>query len=141
MLRRSGFLIVFGLLAYPASKEGALKLVDRVKSIFKLAQGEYVAPEKLETIYQTCNLVNQILVDANSNSSFLVAIVVPDFDELRELFSKSEPGLLNLSDQNLCQLGNVKQIILNSLNRIAADNNLKGFEKVSHKENSYDLAT
>nr|CAH8870458.1 unnamed protein product [Trichobilharzia regenti] len=73
------------------SPEGALKLVDRVKSIFKLAQGEYVAPEKLETIYQTCNLVNQILVDANSNSSFLVAIVVPDFDELREFLSKSEP--------------------------------------------------
>nr|CAH8869542.1 unnamed protein product [Trichobilharzia regenti] len=123
------------------SPEGALKLVDRVKSIFKLAQGEYVAPEKLETIYQTCNLVNQILVDANSNSSFLVAIVVPDFDELRELFSKSEPGLLNLSDQNLCQLGNVKQIILNSLNRIAADNNLKGFEKLKRIELIHEAFT
>ncbi|VDQ11538.1 unnamed protein product [Trichobilharzia regenti] len=118
--------------------EGALKLVDRLKSIFKLAQGEYIAPEKVEAIYQTCNLINQILVDANSNSSFLVAIVVPDFDELREFLSKSEPGLLNLSDQDLCQLENVNQIILNALHQIAVDKKLKGFEKVSHIENSYD---
>nr|CAH8870494.1 unnamed protein product [Trichobilharzia regenti] len=112
------------------SPEGALKLVDRLKSIFKLAQGEYIAPEKVEAIYQTCNLINQILVDANSNSSFLVAIVVPDFDELREFLSKSEPGLLNLSDQDLCQLENVNQIILNALHQIAVDKKLKGFEKL-----------
>lgn len=45
---------------------GTLKIIDRRKHIFKLSQGEYIVPEKVETVYAKSQYVFQNFVYGES---------------------------------------------------------------------------
>lgn len=50
----------------PLPQNGTLKIIDRKKHIFKLAQGEYISPEKIENIYIRSEPVAQLYVHGDS---------------------------------------------------------------------------
>ena len=57
---------------------GQVNIIDRKKSIFKLAQGEFVAPEKIENVFETGScLIDQVYVYGNIWRESLVAVIVP----------------------------------------------------------------
>ena len=72
-------------MVYP---NGTIRIIDRSKNIFKLSQGEYLAPEKLENAYIQSPLVTQIMVYGNSYKNCAVAIVVPD-EQALETWAKA----------------------------------------------------
>lgn len=106
---------------------GALKIVDRKKHIFKLAQGEYIAPEKIENIYLSSPYVMQIFVHGESLKSCLVAIVVPD-GEVVKSWAKEQ----NIKEpwNKLCDDKTLKKLIFNSIISLGKKTGLKSFEQV-----------
>lgn len=63
--------------------DGRFRIFDRIKNLFKLQQGEYVAPEKVEGVLSLVTVVAQVLVTGNSEHPFAVAVIVPDILKLQ----------------------------------------------------------
>uniref|UniRef100_A0A8C1Z9B5 long-chain-fatty-acid--CoA ligase n=1 Tax=Cyprinus carpio TaxID=7962 RepID=A0A8C1Z9B5_CYPCA len=106
---------------------GVLKIIDRKKNIFKLAQGEYIAPEKIENVYIRSAPVAQVFVHGDSLQSSLVAIVVPDLEVLPGFAEKlGVKGSL----EELCKNQEIKKAIISDLNKLGREAGLKSFEQV-----------
>uniref|UniRef100_A0A8C4H2G7 Arachidonate--CoA ligase n=1 Tax=Dicentrarchus labrax TaxID=13489 RepID=A0A8C4H2G7_DICLA len=105
---------------------GVLKIIDRKKNIFKLAQGEYIAPEKIENVYVRSEPVAQVFVHGDSLQSCLVAIVVPD-PEVLPGFAKNLGCQGSLEE--LCK-NTVMKAILSDMTKLGKEAGLKSFEQV-----------
>ncbi|KAF6743286.1 long-chain-fatty-acid-CoA-ligase [Ephemerocybe angulata] len=55
----------------------------RLKNLIKLASGEYIALERLEAIYKSCNLVANICVHAVPEAQQPMAVIIPHEAHLR----------------------------------------------------------
>ncbi|KAH0476262.1 MAG: uncharacterized protein KVP18_004485 [Porospora cf. gigantea A] len=91
-----------------------LEIVDRRKAIFKLSQGEYVAPEKIENVYANASSVDQIFVYGSQVADYLVGVVV---------LAKS------IRDEYTSQ-SSLETLVERELHEEADRANLKGFERV-----------
>uniref|UniRef100_A0A9J8AKE9 Arachidonate--CoA ligase n=1 Tax=Cyprinus carpio carpio TaxID=630221 RepID=A0A9J8AKE9_CYPCA len=107
---------------------GTLRIVDRKKHIFKLSQGEYIAPEKIENVYTRCVAVLQVFVHGDSLQSHLIGVVVPD-PEVFVDWAK-ERGIVG-SYEELCQNPvSFNKAVLEDMTAVGKEAGLKSFEQV-----------
>jgi long-chain acyl-CoA synthetase len=107
---------------------GRLKIFDRKKNIFKLAQGEYIAPEKIENVYARSPLVAQSFVHGDSLKPQLVAVVVPDPETLLPWAASRR---LPQDFAALCKDASVVAAVHKSMVEEGRAAGLKGFEQVA----------
>eukprot|EP00828_Plagiopyla_frontata_P038798 TRINITY_DN5093_c0_g1_i1.p1 TRINITY_DN5093_c0_g1~~TRINITY_DN5093_c0_g1_i1.p1 ORF type:complete len:418 (-),score=72.88 TRINITY_DN5093_c0_g1_i1:51-1304(-) len=108
--------------------QGAFQLIDRKSNIIKLSQGEFVATEKIELIYQRCQWITDIYVTGNSLYSQLVGIATPNKDKILEHAQKLQ---IQFTDYNeLCENGQIIEMIRKELYDLGKKEGLFGFEQV-----------
>ncbi|XP_075678436.1 long-chain-fatty-acid--CoA ligase 5-like [Dermatophagoides pteronyssinus] len=112
------------------NENGTIKIIDRKKDIFKLAQGEYIAPSKIEDVYMQSPFIQQIFVYGDSYKSCLIAIVVPNLALIQEVF-KTRGKMIDFNNNDeLRENKEIKQFVMEELQKWNEIAKLKSFEKV-----------
>lgn len=137
------------------TKSGCLKIIDRKKHIFKTSLGEYIAPEKIENLYNTHQAVSQCFVYGDGLKSKLVAIIVIDEqsgnflnwvaknvnleenlkDEVKKACeaNKKEPGTLtNFGLSYIVDKKQVQNQLMRELQTMGLKEGMKSFEMIKN---------
>ncbi|KAF2118971.1 long-chain-fatty-acid-CoA ligase/ protein binding protein [Lophiotrema nucula] len=114
---------------------GRFKIIDRRKNVLKLAQGEYISPERIENVYlANCGWLGTAYVHGDSHQSFLVAIfgVMPDSFAAfagKILGEKIAPTDI---EKIRAAAGNkkVEKAVLQQLDKVGKKNKFNSYERV-----------
>ncbi len=82
-------------------EDGHFYITDRIKDLFKLSNGKYIAPLQVESLLKQSPLISQPVV-VGSGRKQVGALIVPDWDALKEEM-KSEGHDVKRSREELCE--------------------------------------
>lgn len=78
-------------------KDGELYLTERIKDLFKTSNGKYIAPQMIESKLVVDRFIDQIVVIADQRK-FVSALIVPDYNVLKEYAAKKDLNYTDLRD-------------------------------------------
>ncbi|TAQ90226.1 hypothetical protein B7494_g1418 [Chlorociboria aeruginascens] len=107
-------------------KNGHLKIIDRKKNLVKTLNGEYIALEKLESIYRSATVVANICVYADQQRTRPIAIIVPAEPALKKLAEKI--GVEGSGMEVLVHNKKVQDTVLKELQQVGRAGGLSGIE-------------
>ena len=115
------------------TKQGnVLKIIDRAKNLFKLSQGEYVSPDKVQLILNNSKYVRQIYLHGESLYNYAIALVYPDLKEciefLKENRKMGDRDYYKINYNDLSGNKIMEDEIIKDCNIVGRKYGLKGFE-------------
>ena len=109
-----------------------LKIIDRVKNIFKLSQGEYIAPDKVQNILIGSKYINQMFVDGQSQYNYAIALIYPKLKEcvdfLKENKKMGDIDYDKITYDDLFENKIMGDEIIKDCDIVGRKSGLKGFE-------------
>ena len=108
---------------------GHLRIIDRKKNLVKTLNGEYIALEKLESVYRSCPVVGNICVYAAEDQDKPVAIIVPVETALKKI--AHENGIEGDTLESLVHNEKLKRLVLQQLQGAGRAGGLKGIEIIN----------
>lgn len=106
---------------------GSAKIIDRSKNIFKLSQGEYIAPEKIEGVFGLSNWIGQSMLYGDSLRSCTVAVIVPHLHKVKEWAAAN--GKKDEDVKKIFTDPEFKKLIMDELAALSKEHKLNGLEK------------
>lgn len=105
--------------------QGHLRIIDRVKNLVKMAGGEYIALEKLESVYRGATTVANVMVHADSEHSRPIAVIMPNE---KVLVDKAKE--LGVDEHSYHNNDKIRDFVLKDLQATARSAQLVGMETV-----------
>jgi long-chain acyl-CoA synthetase len=105
---------------------GSVKIIDRAKNIFKLSQGEYIAPEKLENVYVQSPYIMQCWIYGDSLRDYVIGFFVVDPANAKKWATAHNVELNTDMVQNNKEF---VQMVYDDINKLAVENKLNSLEK------------
>ncbi|PTB43995.1 uncharacterized protein TrAFT101_002559 [Trichoderma asperellum] len=105
--------------------DGHLRVIDRLKNLVKMQGGEYIALEKLESVYRGSQIVANVMVHADPNHNRPIAVIMAN-----EKVLAAKAAELGVDEHSMHHDSKVQAAVLKDLQVTAKRSGLSGLETV-----------